>query len=354
VAAISLNHHSAMEILERAWSELESNETPIPAQIKYKLSMIISTKDVTFKYILVTGLLGKCTARSVHPRAIQTSSTLIDSYDARSLCHGVVVPFEKTKGNLFGLSNEPFVNKPARHPEHRKDNRQLRNKSGAEGVHDVLEFAHTAKPEIVFAMLVEVLRRGKKRADNQIIAQVHIQVTCQRLSDFLDEFLQESDGGSRLAAVVGAFYRLLNEGFDVRVYPPNYSDQFARTAGDVEIRAGQQILSAIECKHRPMSLDDVRHGIRKARKQGVSEYVFVAGSGLSPGQSAEICSELLGCREIDTRLITLDEIKKNWVGLTNPIRRQQFGDVVVSILRNDMKRSEVANQAAEIWNRLKE
>jgi hypothetical protein len=104
---------------------------------------VLGASDVTFKYILVTGYLAKYVNPSAHARAIQVGSSLTGAYDARSLCHRVVVGFEKSKGNLFGLSNEPFVNKPARHPEHDGDNAQLRNKLGAKTLHNALEQAQS-------------------------------------------------------------------------------------------------------------------------------------------------------------------------------------------------------------------
>jgi len=127
----------------------------------------MAAPDITFKYILITGLLAKYTEPRIHPRVLQASTELQEAYDARSLCHFVVVPFEKAHGNLFGLSNEPFVNKPARHPEHDKDNPQLRNKKLASPLHDILEWANRAPKEEILTALVQVLRYGKKRAADQ-------------------------------------------------------------------------------------------------------------------------------------------------------------------------------------------
>ena len=89
---------------------------------------------------------------------------LTGAYDARSLCHKVVVGFEKSKGNLFGLSNEPFVNKPARHPEHDGENTQLRNKLIARQLHEALELAQTASAAEVNLGLVHILRIGAAHA----------------------------------------------------------------------------------------------------------------------------------------------------------------------------------------------
>jgi hypothetical protein len=351
--SVSVDAAAAKKNLERAWAMVDDqNIVPPKLAISY-IDSILESKDVTFKYILVTGLLGKVTNPAVHPRAIQTSSSLKESYDARSLCHSVIVPFEKTRGDLFGLSNEPFVNKPARHPEHSKDNTQLRNATLAARLHEVLELAHKAKPEEVFAMLVYTLRLGKARAASQVTATVEVETTHQRVVNFVREFLKESDGGSRLAAVVGAFIRLMNEGQTVKVYPPNYSDKFAKTSGDVEIHHAKATISAFECKHRPITIDDVRHGIKKARENGVPEYWFIGAGGLAPGQEKEIEAELRKSGEsVDLHLIDVLKVLPTWAALLNPVRRGKFGETVAEILRDDMHRAEVANQAAETWNEL--
>src|SRR6266702_4748147 len=144
--AVSVDHDEAKRKLAQAWAKVDDLKT-IPSKLAIQdIDAVMESKDVTFKYILVTGLLGKVTNPAVHPRALQTGSKLTNSYDARKLCHSVVVPFEKTRGDMFGLSNEPFVNKPARHPEHSKDNTQLRNRTLAANVQNALELAHRTTP----------------------------------------------------------------------------------------------------------------------------------------------------------------------------------------------------------------
>lgn len=350
---VSVDPRQAALVLERAWTKVDDlREVPSEWAISC-LNAVFEAKDVTFKYILVTGLLGKCTNHKIYSRALQTSSALKHSYDARSLCHKVVVPFEKTKGDMWGLSNEPFVNKPARHREHAKDNTQLRNKFLASQVHDVLEYANKAKSDEVFRMLVHVLRVGKQRVQQVVAANAEVETNLGLVVHFVEQFLRESDGGTRLASVVGAFIMLINEGYIVKVYPPNYSDKFAKTAGDIEIWHKRRMISAFECKHRPISLDDVNHGIRKATTHGVREYNFVGASGLVKGQEAEIREFIqTSASPVDVHLVDIFAVMREWAVLLNPVRRMKFGESVTRILQRDMHRSEVANQAAELWNSL--
>ncbi len=312
---------------------------------------ILTAKDVTYKYILITGLLGKLTNPQTHPRALQARSALPGAYDARSLCHRVVVSFEKTKGNLFGLSNEPFLNKPARHPEHDKDNPQLKNKRLAGLTHDLLEAAHAARSSQVEAMLVSALRIARDQMTDPVAASAHIQSNYLHVVNFVRTFLEDTNGGSRLVSVVGTFLTLLNPKGSVKIYPPTYSDKFAKTVGDIEVRSGEALVSVYECKHRPLTLDDIRHGIKKAKEHGIPEYGFVHAAGLAAGRTREIIGavETAG-EEMDVLLIDIHTVAPSWAMLLNPLRRSEFGATTLMILRDQMKRPATGKQAATLWN----
>jgi len=136
-----VDHHDARKVLEQAWDDINKIQLIPPLKLKQLIEKILTAGAGAkgFKYVLVTGALAKAVSPEVHPRALQAGSSLKGAYDARSLCHKVIVSFEKTKGNLFGLSNEPFLSKPLRHPEHDKHNIQLKNKTIAIALHDALE-----------------------------------------------------------------------------------------------------------------------------------------------------------------------------------------------------------------------
>lgn len=81
------------------------------------IDYVIDNTHLTFKYILFTAVLAKATDSSINPLCLQKKSELPGAYDARTVCHKVVVPFEmETLEKALGGSNEPFLNKPARFP----------------------------------------------------------------------------------------------------------------------------------------------------------------------------------------------------------------------------------------------
>jgi hypothetical protein len=318
--------------------------------MKAAIDGVMSASDVTFKYILATGYVSKVTNPRIHARALQTGSFLKESYDARSVCHKAVVPFEKSKGNLFGLSNEPFVNKPARHPEHNQENEQLRNKIGARVLHTALEAAQSASVEQVFAGLAYILRRGREKAASEKQAEIKQATSIPNVLSFCRKFLEATDGGARLVAVWGAFTTLLAEDATITVQSPNASDHYTKTAGDVEVSYDDTVVSASECKQRPLTSDDVIHGLRKAA--GVPEYLFVVSVGIGTGQEAAVRSALNdAAKTIDTDLVDIYQELPWLVRALNPHRRGQFGEVVVALCRK-MRKFDSANAAAELWNKV--
>ncbi len=350
--ATSVEIEAVTRNLNRAWDASAEVFTNVPAPMKAAIDGVMSASDVTFKYILVTGYVAKATNPKIHARAIQTGSSLRESYDARSVCHKAVVPFEKTKGNLFGLSNEPFVNKPARHQEHDGENDQLRNKIGARLLHTALEAAQKATAAQVFSGLAYILSRGRARAATEQQAEVTHTVSMPRVLKFCREFIEETDGGARLVAVWGAFCSLLAEEAKISVDSPNASDQFSKTAGDVEVSYDKTVVSASECKQRPITTDDVNHGLRKAGRSKIPEYIFVISAGIATGQEAAVRAIIAeASQHIDTALVDIHEELPWLVRALNPKRRGQFGEVVVALCRK-MRKFESANAAADLWNQI--
>lgn len=174
--------------------------------------------------------------------------------------------------------------------------------------------------------------------------------TLEKIRSFVAKFLESADGGARLSAVIYAYFSLIHSDYTVKVYNANVSDAFAGTAGDVEIRDKAHIISAVECKHRPINLDDVKHGIRKAIEKGLSEYVFVAAAGEAIGQETAIFQEVENrSDEIDLTYISISEVSKYWTGVINPRKRPIFGSKVVEALVS-MRRNDIAKIAADFWN----
>ena len=87
------------------------------------IDFVLDNTHKTYKYVLVNALLAKAPNQAINPLCLQKKSLLPGSYDARTICHDVLVKFEKDElGKALGGSNEPFLNKPARFTDLDKGN----------------------------------------------------------------------------------------------------------------------------------------------------------------------------------------------------------------------------------------
>ena len=116
MAKVSIDLDKALTTLEHA-ARSASDAAFKPSADSEPVQQIVQGSHLTYRYILVTALLAKTLTSEVNPLALQAGAEGDGAYDARSLCHKVVVPNERKLflGGLGG-SNEPFLNKPARFP----------------------------------------------------------------------------------------------------------------------------------------------------------------------------------------------------------------------------------------------
>lgn len=107
----TIDFKTAYLILERALTEA----APLDDEIAQNINIVLTGPHKTYRYILVNALLAKATNDKVNALSLQKGDGKGGKFDARSLCHKVIVPFEKLElPGCLGDSNEPFLNKPAR------------------------------------------------------------------------------------------------------------------------------------------------------------------------------------------------------------------------------------------------
>ena len=117
--SISIDHSKAEKIILESFR----NDCFTKDIITENIELILCASHKTYKYVLVTGILAKATCPAANPITLQAGAKLKGAYDARSLCHKVLVPFERDfLHNILGGSNEPFLNKPARFTHLSKNN----------------------------------------------------------------------------------------------------------------------------------------------------------------------------------------------------------------------------------------
>jgi hypothetical protein len=86
----------------------------IPADIAAAIVRSINSKTKTYRYVIPTQILAKVVEPALDCRSIQEGASLAGAFDGRTICHSVIVPFDRANHNVLGGSTEPYVNNPLR------------------------------------------------------------------------------------------------------------------------------------------------------------------------------------------------------------------------------------------------
>lgn len=279
---MSLTKENAKQKLYEAYAIAKSS-TSVQCKHERFILQIINNTHLTFKYILFTALLSKATDGSINALCLQAGSTLPGAYDARTICHSVIVPFEmEVLSKALGGSNEPFLNKPARFPELNKNNPVRRGNDQA-----LLNLLCDNLPLIdekeAFFCLVCFLRRVIEiQHDKEKVTQVQIPFSVNRpsvLANYVFSALRESYEGEVLTLMVAGVYSLLyqSEDYLVEVHPVNQSGASSKEVSDLDVYYSGVLFVANELKDKEYAETDVRHAVDKVISAGGDKLIFIEG-----------------------------------------------------------------------------
>lgn len=252
------------------------------------VSKIILGQHKTFRYILFTALLAKASNESVNPLALQSGADLIGAYDARSLCHSVVVPFEqKYLDGALGGSNEPYLNKPARFTQISKSNPVRAGKDREIQILMCDELSKISSSGEAYEFLVEAMRLLVSKR-NSIIPSIELVVDPSsrgyiRTVNLINRILEESSQGEMLNLAVSSALRYFfdhDESIEVQVHKANQSGASSREISDLDIYKNDNILALYELKDKRFSVQDILHAVNKARDSSCESLNFIAGRGV--------------------------------------------------------------------------
>lgn len=269
------------------WKAYETAVTGVESGSKYKalVDTLLDNTHLTYKYILFTALLSKATDVGINPLCLQVKSQLLGAYDARTICHKVIVPFEmETLEKALGGSNEPFLNKPARFPELSKTNAVRRGNDQLllNILCDVLPSITTSdeayKTLIYFLQKLIAVRKSQKM--KLIFSIPHSADEPSVISRFLISLMAQSFEGETLTlAVSGAYYLLFSESDTIiEVHPVNQCGASGREVSDLDIYQSGVLDIANELKDKEYFETDVRHAADKVMNAGGSKMLFIEGS----------------------------------------------------------------------------
>lgn len=284
---ISINNERARTILAEATERARMNAYRVPAALETKIEQILRHTHLTYKYILLNGMLAKATNSDANPLVLQAGSSLQGAFDARSLCHAVVVPFEQTVlEKRLGGSNEPFLNKPARFPQLSLDNAVRRGKD-RETLERLIAVCETVNNtgdggEALVAVLSHILKL-ESRVITFDDTRFQSFASKRAILGLIESLVVRSCEGESLALSVAILFELLAkaQGGNLHVFshPVNQSGASSNEISDVDVfeADGETPRYCCEAKDKPYTRADIDHAVGKVADNKHSSMLFVSG-----------------------------------------------------------------------------
>jgi len=294
----------AEKVLNELWTRLsqqdwrEPSASKLPRKIVAAIDRSLNAKIKTYRYVLPTQLLAKLTNPALDCWSIQEGANLPNSFDARSLCHGVIVPFDRENNNVLGGSTEPYVNNPLRIPSITPEFRKAqKDKGGFDDLCMVLAYAEDNPRQIKTLFATVLASIGQRLGATRVVYPVPNRISLFDAKATIASFIVERTGGVRLQAVAIALFDTIGRkcGWynEVKSAPVNASDASTGQAADLScVDSEGRMVLAVEVKDRKLALRHVQDKLPGLREGGVRELLFLVRGGSREENEHEIESTI--------------------------------------------------------------
>jgi hypothetical protein len=295
----------ASAVLNRVWTEIHrlAEQGHLPNWLQDNaliegISRAVNSRTKSYRYVLPTQIVSKLADPSLDCRCLQVARGGPGAFDARTVAHKVVVPFDQANDNVLGGSPEPYVNNPLRVPEiSGKYRGAQKNQIDWDYLCTILG-AVEERQDVLFTervfkqVLTEIYRR---LSEVHVVYPAPIRISLNKCMGLIERFLAEHSGGDRLLALTSALFVVIGRRFrlytDIRRASITAADVATGLLADLECVSKQgNIVLAVEVKDRELTISQIRGKIPTIREKQVSEIFFVAQQGISPVDEEDVAS----------------------------------------------------------------
>lgn len=270
-------------MLDKMWAEAGKSDKN---KSDPEIDSLVDNNMMSIRYAVLTQVLGKLEDPNRDILSMQSSGNGavneagFVSWNARTFCQSVVVPWVLSTRNIIGNSGDPYVSNPLRRP--RLDD--YANINNAEEWKKLAEFLEKIN-RVEDAKLVDVLRRilegiYRMGVRNAIKYKIPENITLDGLCGMIDSLIQDKSRGYRPQAVCAVLMRTAGRVFgifdNVEVQGVNVPDSQSGMYGDITCKKGELIRLVIEVKDREIGIIDLKQGMEKIRGSEVHNLLFTA------------------------------------------------------------------------------
>lgn len=283
--------------LSQRWEEVKSrfegsdaDEMIEPLALNQEMILLIrdclQSSTLTYHYVLPTQLLAKAVNPSIDAHAVQAGYPGSGAFDARTIAHDVIVPFDRAHERVLGGSPEPYVNNPLRVPGITHDYRSpQKNKADWDKLVMVLDAVETSTdPAFARTVFDQVLFEIYRLLDRvMVVYPTPNRISLERSNQLIDEYLAAKSGGERMETVCTALFRVIGKRFaifdEVRREKVTSADISTGMSADIECLLDGRIVLVIEVKDRELTLVQLDTTLDAVRARHITELLVVAEQG---------------------------------------------------------------------------
>jgi len=251
-----------------------------------ELRTILHGPHLTFRYMLFTALLAKSVNPVVNARSLQAGweiegNPVPGAYDARSLCHKVIVVIEREfLGNRLGGSNEPYLNKPARYQSIELDNPVQKGKFQLllNLLHKLTEELNAQPDYAIYSLdlAIKLVLELDSRV-NTSYEFVSPQISTAEVIDIFSELIERGCEGQSLVIVFCAIMKTRLSDLEITCHPVNQAGSSSNEIGDVDFSSENKVVMCAELKDKEYFPSDLMHAVDKAVAGECSKMLIVEG-----------------------------------------------------------------------------
>jgi len=307
-AKSNLSDRCSLYLAER-WRHIitlfEQDQPPEPLdedhdELKQLIHDCLTSQIKSYHYVLPTQLLCKSVDQSLDAHSLQAAYGKPGAFDARTIAHSVVVPFDQVNYRVLGGAPEPYVNNPLRYPaviaEYRDQQKRQADWDKLVKVLDIVEGANDNwfTRQVFDQILFEI---HKLLANVVVVYPTPNRVSLHNTYRLVEEYLSEKSGGDRIEAICTALFQTIGDRFnifdEVRREKVNAADASSGMVADIECWLDGSIILLVEVKDRGLTLTQLDSKLDMARSRKISEILFIAEQG----------KEMVAAEEIDSRIL---------------------------------------------------
>lgn len=254
--------------------------------IKVSLRDCLASKIKTYHYVLPTQVLCKVIDFSLDAHSLQAGWDRPGAFDARTIAHDVVVPFDRSNNRVLGGSPEPYVNNPLRCPAVSAEYRsQQKNKTDWDKLVTVLDWVEEQQDQAtVESLFDQILIEIYRLLENvSVVYPTPNRISLKRTHTLIGDYLTEKSGGDRMEAVCTALFQTIGDEFgifdEVKRERVNAADTVSGMSADIECWLTGRAILLVEVKDGTLTLTQIDSKLDTARAQRISEVLFIAQRG---------------------------------------------------------------------------